>query len=72
MAGSQFATWMAGIITFVWVASLITDAAWPAYEPPVTIHALMMAAAGWAFAGGYIRRQEAKNGNKKHDREPDD
>lgn len=62
MHNANVATWIAEIITAVWVASLVADGIWPTYDPPVTIHALMMAAAGWAFAGGYIHRQQDNNG----------
>lgn len=52
-------TIIAGIITAVWFGSMVLDATWAAYDPPGSIHALMMAVAGWAFGERYLRR---KNG----------
>lgn len=43
-------------ITVAWFGSLVLDAAWPAYSPPATLHALMMLVAGWAFGERIVRR----------------
>lgn len=43
-------------ITAVWAASFIVDALVRTYDPPVSIHALMMIVAGAAFGSALIQR----------------
>ena len=52
----KVATRIAYVIVVVWTASIVLDAAWKEYAPPATIHALMMAVAGWAFGQRYLMR----------------
>ena len=54
----RLATAIAITITVVWLASVVLDAVWPKYDPPTSIHPLMMAVAGWAFGQRYLRRKE--------------
>ena len=54
-------TSIATVITVVWVLSLTLDATWGSYDPPPTIHALMMLVAGWAFGERYLRRRSDEN-----------
>lgn len=65
MPSPRLANVIAVVITIAWFASVILDAAWPAYTPPFTVHALMAAVAGWAFSTGYIARHEGKESNGK-------
>lgn len=56
MVEDKVATRIAYTILVVWTASIVLDAAWKEYAPPATIHALMMAVAGWAFGQRYLMR----------------
>jgi hypothetical protein len=49
MDRERLALWIALIITVVWTASLVVDGFVESYDPPATVHALMMIVAGWAF-----------------------
>lgn len=60
MGDERVATIIAGIITVVWVASVSLDAVWKQYDPPSTIHALMMAVVGWAFGSRYKQYVKGK------------
>lgn len=57
MQTDRVATGIALLITTVWTLSIILDATWRAYDPPATIHALMMAVAGWAFGHRYLGKR---------------
>lgn len=46
------------IITIAWAASLIADAVLKDYDPPISIHAVMMLVAGAAFGGQFIKKGE--------------
>lgn len=56
MSSERTATVIAGVIVVLWVASFILDATSRSYDPPASIHALMMAVAGWAFGQRYLER----------------
>lgn len=43
-------------VTVAWAASFVLDAVLKNYEPPVTVHALMMLVAGAAFGGQMWKR----------------
>jgi hypothetical protein len=58
----RIATIIALVITIVWTLSLVLDAVWSKYDPPGTVHALMMAVAGWAFGQRYLGKRN--DGNK--------
>jgi hypothetical protein len=60
VADEKVATYIALAITVVWVLSVALDAVWPPYDPPATVHALMMAVAGWAFGQQYIGNRRIK------------
>jgi hypothetical protein len=51
-------------VTAAWLISFLMDIVVKSYEPPVSVHALMMMVAGAAFAEGVVK----KNGNEtKHE-----
>jgi lipopolysaccharide export LptBFGC system permease protein LptF len=56
MDRDRIAAIIALVVLVAWVVSFILDAAWPAYDPPPTIHALMMLVAGWAFGERLLRK----------------
>lgn len=56
VSGDRAAVVIALVVTAVWVASCVADAVVAAYDPPATVHALMMAVAGWAFGQRYFGR----------------
>lgn len=47
---------IAVVITVVWTVSFLADLLEPRYDPPPTVHALMMLVAGAAFAGSVTGR----------------
>lgn len=49
------------IITAVWVVSFFVDIVAKGYQPPPTVHALMMLVAGALFGDGLIRRRNTGN-----------
>lgn len=59
MAGDRLPTTIAVVITVLWASSVVLDAAWSAYDPPVTLHLLMTTVAGWAFGERYLRRKDS-------------
>jgi hypothetical protein len=61
----RIATAIAIVITIVWTLSLVLDAVWAKYDPPGTVHALMMAVAGWAFGQRYLTRRSAPEDPKE-------
>lgn len=48
------------VVTAVWAASFLADIALKSYEPPASLHAIMMVVAGAAFAGTVVK----KNGSE--------
>jgi hypothetical protein len=50
-------------ITGAWAASFALDAMVVGYEPPVTVHALMMIVAGAAFGSSLFQRNGNGNGS---------
>lgn len=47
-----------GLITAAWFASFVVDVVNPAYDPPATIHLLMMVVAGALFAPSVLNRKD--------------
>lgn len=45
------------VITFVWVVSFFVDIFIKGYEPPPSVHALMMLVAGALFGEGLVRKR---------------
>lgn len=43
-------------VTAAWAISFVLDAVLPHYEPPVSLHALMMLVAGAAFGGSMLKK----------------
>lgn len=54
---------IAVVVTFVWAASFLADAFIESYDPPPSVHTLMMLVAGAAFADGIMRARRNGNGN---------
>lgn len=52
----RFVDTLGWLITGIWSVSFILDAAVKTYDPPVSIHALMMVVAGAAFGSTLIKR----------------
>lgn len=46
-------------VLIAWGTSFVLDAALKNYDPPVSVHALMMIVAGAAFGGSIIKRNGA-------------
>lgn len=44
------------LVTATWGVSFVLDALLVNYEPPVSVHALMMLVAGAAFGGSMLKR----------------
>ena len=51
----RLAKFLAYIITLAWAVSFTIDIVNPAYDPPASIHPLMLLVAGGAFGEGIIR-----------------
>lgn len=49
------------VITGVWVVSFFVDILVKGYEPPPSVHALMMLVAGALFGDGLLRRRDENN-----------
>lgn len=60
MSRETFATRLAYVVTAVWLGSIAVDAASSSYTVPITVHAVMMLVAGWAYGRGIVGR----NGNE--------
>lgn len=56
----RFVERLAYIITGCWVISFGVDLVVKSYDPPATVHALMMAVAGTAFTSTLIQRNGSK------------
>lgn len=52
----KFVDTLGWLITGAWAASFLLDAAIRDYDPPVSVHALMMVVAGAAFGSSLIHR----------------
>lgn len=49
------------VITVAWATSFIVGITNPNYEPPATLHALMMIVAGAAFGNAVLGRKNGKD-----------
>lgn len=56
----RFVDVLGWLITFAWGISFVLDAAVKEYEPPVSVHALMMVVAGAAFGSSLIKKGEGQ------------
>lgn len=54
-------TIIAIVITTAWAVSFIIDIISPSYEPPATLHALMMIVAGAAFGATILPKRNGKD-----------
>jgi hypothetical protein len=60
---SRLPVLIACLITVIWTVSFIVDLLNPKYDPPPTVGALMLLAAGWLFGKGIM--PGLKNGKKE-------
>lgn len=51
------------VVTVVWAASFLADAFIESYDPPPSVHTIMMLVGGAAFADGIFRN---RNGNGRN------
>ena len=52
---NRIATNLAIVITILWAISFIVDIVVKEYDPPATVHALMMIVAGAVFGEGFLK-----------------
>lgn len=57
----RLSTAIAIVITAAWAISFIVDILQPAYDPPPSLHALMLIVAGAAFGNAVIGRKNGKD-----------
>lgn len=46
------------VATVLWATSFVLDAVLKNYEPPLSVHAVMMTVAGAAFAGSVFKKED--------------
>lgn len=63
-SNNKVATGLAIVITVVWAISFIVDVIVTAYDPPASVHALMMMVAGAVFGEGLLKTRKGSNGAK--------
>lgn len=56
----RFIDSLSWIITAAWAISFVLDATVKTYDPPVSVHALMMVVAGAAFGSTLINRGDTR------------
>lgn len=64
------ALWLTVVITLAWAVSFIVDIARTDYDPPASVHALMLIVAGAVFGDGLVRSNRISIRSRK--REDDD
>lgn len=62
--------WLTVVITLAWAVSFIVDIAKTEYDPPASVHALMLIVAGAVFGDGLVRSNRISIRSRK--REDDD
>lgn len=67
----RVAVWLAIVITSAWAISFIVDIVNKAYDPPASIHALMLIVAGAVFGDGLIRSNRIAIQYRRNGKEPD-
>lgn len=60
---SRIVTAAAVVIITAWAVSFLVDIVSSSYEPPPTVHALMMIVAGWAFGVTAFGRNGSSRGD---------
>lgn len=58
----QITLTIAYVITSAWAISFIIDIIKPTYDPPTSVHALMMIVAGATFGEGLLRTRKKDDG----------
>jgi hypothetical protein len=56
---------VAYVITTAWAVSFLIDIIVPRYDPPPSVHALMMIVAGATFGEGLLRTRKKENGTEE-------
>lgn len=65
---NKVATGLAIVITVAWAISFLLDIVIQGYDPPPSVHALMMMVAGAVFGEGLIKsRNEGQASKKEND-----
>lgn len=65
-SNNKLATNLAYVITAAWGISFLVDIPVKSYDPPATIHALMMLVAGAVFGEGLIKNRNGKPSDKEN------
>lgn len=68
-SNNKVATVLAGVITTAWGVSFITDIVVKNYDPPASVHALMMMVAGAVFGEGLLKNRSGTTRPKKESKE---
>lgn len=58
----RISNFIAFVVTLVWAASFLADIVLASYEPPASIHVVMMIVAGAAFGNTIIKSNGTKRG----------
>lgn len=67
-SNNKVATGLAIVISVAWAVSFITDIIVKGYDPPASVHALMMMVAGAVFGEGLLK---SRNGSPQIKKEKD-
>lgn len=59
-SNSRIVQGLAAVITTAWAVSFIVDILDKSYEPPASVHALMLLVAGAVFGEGLLRSNKPK------------
>lgn len=74
-SNERIALWLAVVITLAWAVSFIVDIVNSHYDPPASVHALMLIVAGAVFGDGLIRSNriavQIRRNGKAEEEEPD-
>lgn len=62
---NRVATVLAGVITAAWAISFVMDIVARTYDPPPSVHALMMMVAGAVFGEGLLKTRSGSTQPKK-------
>lgn len=64
-SNNKVSTGLAIVITGAWAVSFIVDIVNKNYDPPASVHGLMMMVAGAVFGEGLIRTRNGPSASKK-------
>lgn len=69
-SNNKVATGLAIVITIVWAISFIVDVLVKGYDPPASVHALMMMVAGAVFGEGLLKTRKGNGAGRTKEGEP--